>query len=324
MSGGQKQRIAIARAIIKRPRVLLLDEATSALDSESERVVQEALDKAAVGRTTIVIAHRLSTVRNADTIAVIQGGQVMETGSHDGLIQRNNGLYSSLVRLQQMEKSSEDDHQRSHSYSTFNNTDNLRYNTSSSRRLSLVSRSSSANSVHDHDDSGEASNVEEAKKKNGVVLVPSFRRLLALNLPEWKQAALGCFGATLFGAVQPVYSFAMGSMISVFFLQDNEEIKRQTTIYASCFLGLAVLTLVVNILQHYNFAYMGEFLTKRVREQMLSRMLTFEVGWFDRDENSTGTICSRLAKDANVVSFIYISTFTLTLRYVLCYIAMVY
>ncbi|KAH7553986.1 hypothetical protein JRO89_XS12G0090700 [Xanthoceras sorbifolium] len=293
MSGGQKQRIAIARAIIKAPRILLLDEATSALDSESERVVQEALDKAAVGRTTIVIAHRLSTIRNADLIAVVQSGQIMETGSHDHLLQDENGLYASLIRLQQSIKGDQD--------TTNNNTvsssiSNIDVNNTSSRRLSLVSRSSSANSFAR--DQKEINNEDVDDQK---LPVPSFRRLLALNLPEWKQASLGCFSAILFGGVQPVYAFAMGSMISVYFLDDHNEIKEKTRFYALCFLGLSVFSLLINVSQHYSFGYMGEYLTKRIRERMLSKILTFEVGWFDQDENSSGAICSRLAKDANVV-----------------------
>ena len=99
LSGGQKQRVAIARAVVKDPKVLLLDEATSALDTVSERVVQEALDRVMVGRTTVVVAHRLSTVKGADVICVIESGTILEKGRHDELMQIKDGAYASLVEL---------------------------------------------------------------------------------------------------------------------------------------------------------------------------------------------------------------------------------
>jgi ABC-type multidrug transport system fused ATPase/permease subunit len=105
LSGGQRQRVAIARAILKDPSILILDEATSALDSESEKLVQDALDELMKNRTTVIIAHRLATIRNVDTIYVLKDGEIAESGSHDELILKaenspEGGIYANLVKLQ--------------------------------------------------------------------------------------------------------------------------------------------------------------------------------------------------------------------------------
>lgn len=100
LSGGQKQRIAIARAILANPTILLLDEATSALDAESEYLVKEALDRMMKGRTVLVIAHRLSTVKNADLVCVVHQGKIIEQGTHQELIGKQNGVYQKLVQRQ--------------------------------------------------------------------------------------------------------------------------------------------------------------------------------------------------------------------------------
>lgn len=99
MSGGQKQRIAIARALVRNPRILLLDEATSALDTRSERQVQQALKEVLVGRTVIMVAHRLTTVRDANVILVLDKGVIKESGTHDELLELN-GLYAAMLKAQ--------------------------------------------------------------------------------------------------------------------------------------------------------------------------------------------------------------------------------
>ena len=103
LSGGQRQRLSIARAVLKDPPILILDEATSSVDNETEAAIQRSLDRIVVGRTTVVIAHRLSTVRNADMIHVLQDGRLFESGRHDDLL-LYNGLYASLWRVQTGER----------------------------------------------------------------------------------------------------------------------------------------------------------------------------------------------------------------------------
>ena len=100
LSGGQKQRVAIARAILKNPSILILDEATSSLDSESELLVQEALEGLMKGRTSFVIAHRLSTIKNCDKIVVMDQGMIVESGTHDELVKIENGVYRNLSEIQ--------------------------------------------------------------------------------------------------------------------------------------------------------------------------------------------------------------------------------
>ncbi|TQE02377.1 hypothetical protein C1H46_012016 [Malus baccata] len=285
LSGGQKQRIAIARAIIKNPVILLLDEATSALDSESEALVQNALDQASMGRTTLVVAHKLSTVRNADLIAVVGGGCIIEIGSHNDLINRQNGHYAKLAKLQRQ-------------LSAFDNVEQEQISVSS------VSRSS-AGRLSTPRSSPAPAFAKSPLPNETLQLVShpptSFYRLLSLNSPEWKQGLIGSLSAIAFGSVQPIYALTIGGMISAFFVQSHEEMRARIRTYSLIFCALSLISMTLNLFQHYNFAYMGEQLTKRIRLRMLQKILTFETAWFDEEQNSSGALCSRLSNEASMV-----------------------
>ncbi|KAI9128620.1 hypothetical protein K1719_000103 [Acacia pycnantha] len=284
LSGGQKQRIAIARAIIKNPVILLLDEATSALDSESELLVQNALDQASMGRTTMVVSHKLLTVRNADLIAVVNCGCVIETGTHNELLNREDGHYAKLAKLQ------------------FSCEEQVQ---SPDQTISSVARSSagrpstarSSPSVFPKSPLPDTTAAPLGKSHPP----PSLPRLLSLNSPELKQGLVGSLSAIAFGSIQPIYALTIGGMISAFFAQSHEEMKHRIRTYSFIFSSLALASIILNLFQHYNFAYMGEKLTNRIRLQMLEKILTFETAWFDEEQNSSGALCSRLSNEASMV-----------------------
>nr|XP_043637818.1 putative multidrug resistance protein [Erigeron canadensis] len=285
MSGGQKQRISIARALLRDPKILLLDEATSSLDSHSEKGVQEALTQASVGRTTIIIAHRLSTLRDADLIVVIQSGEVIESGSHEQLTLNTGGAYSVMVQLQKTLVVDEKALSPTQGIKSKTLVDDVEITT---ENTGLVTTNSNL---------GESTN-DAAEEENSR---PTWRHLIQMTRPEWKSALIGCIGALLNGLIQPTLAFAQGAMLSMFFLKDKDEMKSQTRILCYGFIAIAASAFIVSVIQHYYFGIMGENLTKRVRELIFAKIMTFEIEWFHQENNNTGAICSRLATDTVMV-----------------------
>ncbi|ESQ35784.1 hypothetical protein EUTSA_v10009914mg [Eutrema salsugineum] len=289
LSGGQKQRITISRAIVKNPSILLLDEATSALDSESEKSVQEALDRVMVGRTTVVVAHRLSTVRNADIISVVQGGKIIESGSHDELISNPDGAYSSLLRIQESVNPN------------LNHTPSLPISTESLPEQQIPKR----NLCSFHQSANQLDTTQQGKV--------TLRRLYSMIRPDWKYGIFGTLGSLIAGSQMPLFALGISQALVSYYMDwetTQHEVKR-ISIFFCC---ASVITVIAHAIEHTTFGIMGERLTLRVRQMMFSAILRNEIGWFDKVDNTSSMLASRLESDATLLRTIVVDRSTILLE----------
>ncbi|KAJ5420688.1 hypothetical protein N7465_003207 [Penicillium sp. CMV-2018d] len=271
LSGGQKQRLAIARSIIREPTILILDEATSAIDVRGEKIVQAALDRVSRNRTTLVIAHRLSTVRRADRIIVLRGGLNIEEGTHDELLAVEDGLYRGLVNAQRLDIAGDDDN------------DTVETMEASKEEL-------------EHYATATAEDSQEVKKTKKRGFFTSVGLLMYESRTHWPFFLLALFGILGAASAYPLQSWLFAKLIDVF------SFRGQKLTDAANFWSLWFFVLSLGIAACYSAV---GFATNRLATEMSSTCRTeyFEnvlkksVPFYDLNDNASGSLVSRLATD---------------------------
>ena len=281
LSGGQRQRIAIARSIVRKPKILILDEATSAIDVRGERIVQAALDKVAKGRTTITIAHRLSTIKKADRIVVLKKGRVAEDGNHESLIKREGGIYHGLVQAQALSLGDRPDDEDS----SDDNGDEVD---------SLTREKTRAKSIQEGEEGAEG---EEALSKE-LGLFKSFGRLFYESQSYWYLMFITLIFAAGAGASIPLQAWLFARSINVFRYQnDHEELMDRAGFSSTMWTVLAIGVAISYFGCFRASTGMAALVRAKYQKQYFQTILFQKAAYFDHEDHSHGTMTSRAADD---------------------------
>ncbi|KAG0635147.1 P-loop containing nucleoside triphosphate hydrolase protein [Tuber brumale] len=275
LSGGQKQRVAIARSIISKPQILILDEATSAIDPRNEKIVQEALDRISKGRTTITIAHRLSTVRKADRIVVVGAGNVLEVGTHEELLADPDGAYTQLAEA--MER-----------VETAQATTALERTTTWRSRLSIARGKAP---VGDE----EAAPVAEKEKVKAMGILRSVRLIGWEQRHLWPIYLVGFVGCLGGGAAFPIQAILFGKFFESFEKAlDMDEFVRRQNHWALMFFVLAIGVGIGYALMGSMFTSITHHINAYYRLEYFENVLRLGIPFFDAEGNSAGSLTAQL------------------------------
>ena len=319
LSGGQKQRLAIARAILKNPKILLLDEATSALDRKNEMEIQKTLDKISQGRTTIVIAHRLTTIQNADKIIMIEKGKAVEQGTHEELL-KNKGAYFKIQKHQMIIK--EEDEEQKENLEENDETERERRGSSWDHPAVLLKKDPSIKKDHtaleeirltlnlkkgtSHQETDHVKKIEEEHHKKLVAKYNDtsvFKRLYSGFTQEIFMYYLICGIFSVFnGAVLPLFSIIFAEMLDVLNKPFDPDFSSKCSLLAWMFLLIAFLSFLFRVLSFWSSFVAAERLSKDLRAKMYRKMLSMHIGWFDIPINSPGTLATKLQADVQLIN----------------------